>query len=350
MLEGAMLLTLLMGSGAAAAEILNPSFETTFYVVGKGLLPVSWQREGDTSSFNAYCSSSSSLPSSWKTDGAMSAGVFSLKDRPVSPGRYLSFFQDYVDLTGIATIKFDVRLSVLPFTYTGPFEHFEASFLVDGVPLWRQTVGGLYLDQEVSVAGLGAGRVVDGWVIPGHKIEMRITALDSGTFNAAYWTQWDNLRLIEGQPTIPAVVTLEPGTLNPASNGKWITCYIELGQDEAGRAYDVSAIDGASVTLTCGETDIHACTTGDQGWATAAANEENVADFDGDGVLERMVKFDRAAVQALVQPPEPATVSIQGRLVGGKPANGALSSSAPTTGIVLEGKAVIRVLDNKARK
>jgi hypothetical protein len=158
-------------------------------------------------------------------------------------------------------------------------------------------------------------------------------------------TQWDNIRLIEGQPTIPAIVDLDPSTLNPASNGNWITCYIELGKDESGKPYDVSAIDGASVTLSCGDTDIHACTTGDQGWATAAANAANVADFDGDGILERMVKFDRAAVQALVQPPEPTTVSIQGKLT-----NGALTNGILTNGILLEGKAVIRVLDNKAKK
>jgi hypothetical protein len=338
-----MLLVLLIGSGVSAAEVLNPSFETTFNVFGRGLLPSSWGHVDDGSCFNSYCSNS------WKTNGTLSAGLFSLRNKSVTREKYQSFTQDWVDLTGIATIKFDVRLTTLPDS-TRAFEHFEASFLVDGVPLWKQTVGGVYLDQEVSVAGLGAWRIIDGWPIYGHRIELRITALDTSTFDQAYWTQWDNLRLIEGQPTIPAVVTLDPGTLNPASNGKWITCYIELGQDESGKAYDVSAIDGASVTLSCDNTDIHACTTGDEGWATAEASAANVADFDGDGILERMVKFDRAAVQALVQPPEATTVSIQGRLAGGKLTNGALTNGILTSGIQLEGKAVIRVLDNKAKK
>jgi hypothetical protein len=339
-----MLLTLLMGSSASGAQILNPSLEATRGTPTRPL-PGDWFEYHDPSCFNSWCSNT------WKTDGTWSAALFSLRKKSVTPGKYEGFFQRSVDLTGIAAIKFDVRLSVLP--SGGTFEHFEASFLVDGVPLWRQTAGGVYLDQEVNVAGLGAWRILNGHEVFGHEIEMRITALDASSeygFDSAYWTEWDNLRLIEGQPTIPAIVTLDPGTLNPASNGKWITCYIELGQDKSGKAYDVSAIDGASVTLRCGDTDIRACTTGDQGWATAAANDENVADFDGDGVLERMVKFDRAAVQALVQPPEPATVSIQGRLAGGKLTNGPQTNGILTSGIQLEGKATIRVLDNKAKK
>lgn len=323
-----MILILLMGSGVSAVEVLNPSFETTTGTYYRPL-PRNWFHLDEPSSFNSYCSNS------WKTNGTLSAGLFSLMKKPVTRGKYQNFFQESVDLTGIATIKFDVRLAVLPPppTYSGPFEHFEAFFLVDGVPLWSQRVGGVYLDQEVNVAGMGGSRTIDGHTLYGHKIEMRITALDTGTFGAAYWTQWDNIRLIEGQPTIPAVVDLDPGTLNPASNGNWITCYIELGQDELGKAYDVNTIDGATVTLNNNDHAVPAY-LGNQGWATAQGSAANVADFDGDGILERMVKFDRAAVQAIVQPPE-ATVSIKGKL---------------TNGILFEGTAVIRVLDNKAKK
>ncbi len=320
----AMFLTLLMGSGASAAMLLNPSFEATHHGIPyERLLPDNWRNQ-DGPSFYWYCYNL------WHTDGTWSVALFSQKKLPITRGTYQSIFQeDYVDLTGIGTIKFDVEL-----TSSVPFEHFEASFLVDRVPLWSQRVGGVYLDQEVNVAGM-VGR---------HRIEMRITALDTGTFGATYWTVWDNLRLIEGQLTIPAVVDLDPNTLNLASNGNWITCYIELGQDESGKIYDVSTIDGATVALKCGDRSVPAY-IGNQGWATAAANTDNVADFDGDGILERMVKFDRAAVQALVQPPEATTVLIQGKLAGGT-----LASSKLINGISLEGKAAIRVLDNKAQK
>jgi len=318
------ILTLLMWSGVQAAEVLNPSFETTYMGTPyPRSLPQGWWHV-DHPSFNSYCSGL------WSTNGTLSAGVLSRMNKAVSRGNYQSFYQ-YVDLTGIGTIEFDIRLAALP---AGAFAHFEASLLVDGVPLWSQSAAGVYLDQQVDVAGMA------GW----HRVEVRNTALETGTFNLAYWTQWDNVRLIEGQKTIPAVVDLNPstlspasngtstlnpasngaGTLNPASNGNWITCHIELGE-----GYDVNAIDGATVTLN----DIPAH-MGKEGWATPQANAGNVEDYDGDGVLQRMVKFDRAAVQAIVQPPE-ATVTIRGRL---------------TTGVPFEGTAVIRVPNKNAKK
>jgi hypothetical protein len=318
------ILTLLMWSGVYAAEVQNSSFETTYMGTPfPRLLPQGWWHV-DHASFNSYCTSQ------WSTNGTLSAALLSRIGRAVSRGNYQSFYQ-YVDLTGIGTIEFDVRMAAVP---EGAFEHFEASFLVDGVPLWSQDAAGVYLDQKASVAGMA------GW----HRIEMRNTAVDAGTFSASYSTQWDNVRLIEGQVTIPAIVDLNPstlsttdngtstlsaasngsGTLNPASNGKWITCHIELGAD-----YDVNAIDGASVTLN----DIPAY-MGDQGWATPQATAANVADDDGDGVLERMVKFDRAAVQAIVQPPE-TTVTVKGRLVDGP---------------LFEGTAVVCVPDKKGKK
>jgi hypothetical protein len=127
-----MILILLMGSGVSAVEVLNPSFETTTGTYYRPL-PRNWFHLDEPSSFNSYCSNS------WKTNGTLSAGLFSLMKKPVTRGKYQNFFQESVDLTGIATIKFDVRLAVLP--YGGTFEHFEASFLVDGVPR-SQNVGG----------------------------------------------------------------------------------------------------------------------------------------------------------------------------------------------------------------
>jgi hypothetical protein len=291
-------LIVLAWSGVCAADPLNPSFEMTY----AGLpwprpLPLYWGHV-DHPSFNSYCTNL------WSTNGGMSVTLLNRIGQAVSPGSYESLYQ-YVDLTGIASIKFDVWLSAYP---AGLFEHFEASLLVDGVPLWSRDAGGLYLDQEVSVASL------PGW----RRLEIRNTALDAGTFSAAYWTQWDNLRFVKGPTVVPATVDLDPGTLNPQSNGQWITCYIKLGPD-----YDVKAIDGTTVTLN----DIPAY-IGSQGWATGPGTESNVADYDSDGVLERMVKFERAAVQAIVTPPE-ATVAIKGQLV---------------SGTLFEGTAVLHVL------
>ncbi len=298
-----MLLTLLMGSGVSAAELLNPSFETTYLGMPyPRSLPQSWYHV-DHASFNSYCSNS------WCTNGTLSVGLFSLKNKAVSPGNYASFYQ-YVDLTGIGAIKFDVRLAALP--NGGTFEHFEASFLVDGVPLWSQKAGGVYLDQEVNVTGMAD------W----HCIEMRNTALDTGTFDPAYWTQWDSLRLIEGPTTIPAEIDLEPDTLHLHGPGKWVACFIELPAN-----YDVNDIDEATVTLQ----GIPAC-LGKEGPGPEAWHKSRITDRDGDGLPERLFKFDQDAVRAIVQPPE-AILIVKGSL-------------ADKT--LFEGSATIKVVDKLA--
>jgi hypothetical protein len=300
-------LMVLMSSGAYAAEVLNPSFEITY--PGSPWprpMPLHWIPD-DHPSFNSYCTGP------WCTDGVQAVIMYNRSNQFVSPGDYQSFFQD-VDLTGVASIEFDVLLAAPPAVPpAGTFAHFKALFLVDDVPLWEEDVVGVYLDQQVDVSGLGGERT----------IEIRLEAVDQGAFRAAYWTRWDNIRLIEGPTTIPDEVTLDPATLNPRSHGKWITCYIGL---EA--PYEVGEIDGATVMLD----DIPAY-MGKQGWATAEGNAENIADYNGDGVAERMVKFDCAAVLAAVEPPE-ATMTIAGRLASGTP---------------FAGTAVIRVLDKEVK-
>ncbi len=276
------------------ADIVNPSFETTY----PGLpwprpLPAGWIR-ADNPSFNSYCTPV------WHTDGAQAAGLFSRLGYSVYQDSYQGFHQ-WVDLTGVGSIEFDVRLAAYP---SGVFEHFQAEFLVGTEILWSETENGVHPNQKVNVSGKA------GW----HRIEIRIKALESGQFPLAYWTQWDNLRLVAGPATVPAVIDLDPDTLNLDSNGKWITCYIEL---EEGFDVDVNDIEGATVKLD----DIPAYVDG-EGWATSAGNAGNIMDYDGDEVLERMVKFDRSAVQAVVQPPE-AAVTVTGELTDGRPFEGA---------------------------
>jgi len=83
------------------------------------------------------------------------------------------------------------------------------------------------------------------------------------------------------------IIDCDPDTLNLKSKGKWITCYIELPE-----GYDVKQIDGLTVFLN--EIPVY---FGKQGWAKVGGNEYNIFDYDGDGILERMVKFDSQAVQ-----------------------------------------------------
>jgi hypothetical protein len=292
-------------SSVCAATVQNPGFED--YYIGTPYprqLPSNWWHT-DHSSFNSKCNSL------WSTDGILSAGLYSLVNKPVSPGNFEGFHQ-FVDLTGVGSIAFDIRLAAYP---EGAFQHFQAEFLVDGVPVWHKGQEGIYLNEKVNVSNKSGY----------HRVEMRITAVDAGMFPTAYWTQWDNIRLVEGATAIKAAVRLDPETLNLSSNGNWITGYIEL---EAG--YDPNGINGATVML--GDSVPAYTREDEQGWATPEANGENVADFDEDGIDERMVKFDRSAVQELVQTPETTvTVMVRGKMFeDGRP---------------FEGPAVIRVID-----
>jgi len=307
-------LFVLVGASVCPAQIQNPSFEMTY----DGLpwprpLPTGWgEMRTDHPSFNSLCTDL------WSTDGELSAGLHSRINFTVSRGNYQSFGQ-WVDLTDIGSIVFDVRLAAYP---AGEFANFEASLVVSipylGVPpvaLWQQAVGGVYLNQQVDVSHLS------GW----YFLEIRNTAQVAGKFPLAYWTQWDNFRFAEGTATvIPALVHLEPGTLNLNSGGKWITCYINLGEGD-----EVGLIDGSTVMLE--EIPAH---IGGYGWATAEASEGNIVDIGGDGSFERMVKFDRAAVAAIVEPPE-ATLLITGALTDGR---------------LFAGEAVLRVLDPGRKK
>lgn len=107
---------------------------------------------------------------------------------------------------------------------------------------------------------------------------------------------------------ILANVNCTPDTLNLMSNGNWITCYIEISGDA-----DVRNINGSTVELSYGGASVGAET--DLKYDFVTEESSYIMDEDGDGILERMVKFDRMAVQALfVGPVDPATLIVSGKL------------------------------------
>jgi Tol biopolymer transport system component len=103
---------------------------------------------------------------------------------------------------------------------------------------------------------------------------------------------------------IKATIDCDPDTLNTGAGGPWVTCYVEF---PAG--YDVRTIDGASVTLN----GAAAAYLGKEGWAKPGATADNTVDHDGDGRLERLVKFDRQQVAALLPLGDAVPVTLTGR-------------------------------------
>ncbi|MGQ9571920.1 MAG: LysM peptidoglycan-binding domain-containing protein [Dehalococcoidia bacterium] len=100
----------------------------------------------------------------------------------------------------------------------------------------------------------------------------------------------DELLTITTAPSfspIPATVDIDPDTLNPRSQGNFVTAYIELPD-----GYAVADIDVSTVTLELEDAD--------GGSVSAELTPTEVADHDGDGVPDRMVKFSREAIVALL--------------------------------------------------
>jgi hypothetical protein len=115
-----------------------------------------------------------------------------------------------------------------------------------------------------------------------------------------------NIQITVENVILQATVDIDPDTLNLKSKGQWITVYIELPQ-----GYDPSQIDITTVKLN----DIVGAVT-DPKYDFVSDPNCYLTDKNGDGIRERMVKFDRGAVQELFSKPGNYTVTISGQLLG----------------------------------
>jgi hypothetical protein len=113
-------------------------------------------------------------------------------------------------------------------------------------------------------------------------------------------------------PIIPATADFNPNTLNLKSKGNWVTVYIEL---PVGHGYNVSMINLTTVMLN--------------GQVYAEAKPFAIGDYDSDGIPDIMVKFNRAAVQTILQVGDQVEITISGKLTDGR---------------VFEGKDTIQVI------
>ncbi len=96
---------------------------------------------------------------------------------------------------------------------------------------------------------------------------------------------------------IRATIDFDPDTLNLKSKGKHVTTYIELPP-----GYDVTQIDISSIRLN--------------DTVPVLAKPTQIGDYDKDGVLDLMVKFDRAAVSGVLTPGDQVDVTMTGEVAG----------------------------------
>ena len=128
--------------------------------------------------------------------------------------------------------------------------------------------------------------------------------------------------------SITATIDFDPDTLNKKGGDKWVTVYIELPE-----GYDVWQIDGSTVLLN----GVVPAYLGKEGWAKAESNEANIMDHNDNGILERMVKFDRNAVKELLEVGDEVQVTVTG---------GVEYDNGHDTGLAdFKGQDVIRVIE-----
>lgn len=96
---------------------------------------------------------------------------------------------------------------------------------------------------------------------------------------------------------VPTTMDFDPHTLNLKSQGKVVTVYVELPT-----GYDMEQIDISSIMLN--------------GVVPALVRPTEIGDYDKDGTPDLMVKFDRAAVKALLTLASQVEVTIMGEVAG----------------------------------
>jgi len=114
---------------------------------------------------------------------------------------------------------------------------------------------------------------------------------------------------------VMATADIDPDTLNLRSKGKWITAYIEL--PEGFDAADINATILMNETLSLVLDSKHGFVT---------TSNSYLVDHDNDGILERMVKFDRVMVQEFIFDQGirlgNVALTLTGRLLDGTPFKG----------------------------
>ncbi|HUV64318.1 MAG TPA: hypothetical protein VMW24_10495, partial [Sedimentisphaerales bacterium] len=103
-------------------------------------------------------------------------------------------------------------------------------------------------------------------------------------------------------PTIAAIIDIDPDTLNLSSEGNPVTAYIQLPQ-----GYDIADIDVSSILLN---DVIPVAMKNGSLWY-------DLQDSDSDGIADTlMVKFDRAAVQDILEVGEEVEITVTGTAGG----------------------------------
>jgi TolB protein len=162
--------------------------------------------------------------------------------------------------------------------------------------LYRMDIDGSNVTQMISEESIGGAWSPDGtkfaYVIQSSDWDIHVADKDGNELcevisepGTDYQPDWRDF-------SVNATIDMDPNTLNLKSKGKWVTCYIELPE-----GYDVTDIDPSTILL---EDTLLPILDPKFGWVKD--EDGYIMDHDGDGIMERMVKFARDGVQAMLDP------------------------------------------------
>lgn len=140
------------------------------------------------------------------------------------------------------------------------------------------------------------GQVIDLSTLTIGQHTLTVNAIDKAG-NTATKSVTFNLKRIG---IVPAIVDVQPDTLNKASQGDAVTAYIFIEIP----GYDVNAIDVSTVRLST-----------NNGIVSALPSPTEVSDHNGNGIPDLMVKFDRQAVIGIVDIGD-VMIKITGKISG----------------------------------
>ncbi|ACM21808.1 alpha-2-macroglobulin domain protein [Geotalea daltonii FRC-32] len=123
--------------------------------------------------------------------------------------------------------------------------------------------------------------------------QWRARAFDGALYGA--WSHMASFTVHLPVTSIGATIDFDPDTLNPKSNGTWVTVRIELPE-----GYNPSDIDIASIRL--------------EGAISAELRPYAVGDCDKDGIKDLMVKFRRSEVINLLPSGDRVPVHVTGKV------------------------------------
>jgi hypothetical protein len=128
--------------------------------------------------------------------------------------------------------------------------------------------------------------------------------------NESGWNK-DLVYATESASQVFASVDIDPDTLSLRSKGRFVTAYIEM------EGADVGDIDASSIRLN----DIVSPVL-DGRYGFVASEDSYIVDHDENGLQERMVKFWRTEVQAILDVGTFVTITVSGLLDNGTPFKG----------------------------